>query len=72
MAWRQQNSGVPAFRPNQTNRPVFEDFDPKIDTNENEGARIVALHVPGLQFSRNYYNCCKHEVGKPFFSRLEQ
>lgn len=48
MAWRQQNSGVPAFRPNQTNRPVFEDFDPKIDTNENEGARIVSLHVPGF------------------------
>ena len=47
MSWRQPGGGthVQARRPN---RPVYEDFQPQTDTNEEDAARVVVLHVPGL------------------------
>ncbi|GMN27425.1 hypothetical protein TIFTF001_041031 [Ficus carica] len=49
MAWRpQRDGGVTARWPRQANRPVYEDFQPQTDTNEEEGARIVILRVPGF------------------------
>ncbi|PON59156.1 Small heat shock protein HSP [Trema orientale] len=48
MAWRQRPVGVITTRPRQTNRPIYEDFQPQTEINEQDGARIIFLHVPGF------------------------
>lgn len=52
MAWR-RDGGV-SGRPRQTNRPIYEDFQPKTEVEEEDGAHIVVLQVPGLS-SNSYY-----------------
>ncbi|EXB97683.1 hypothetical protein L484_020233 [Morus notabilis] len=49
MAFRQQRvGGITGVRPREFNRPVYEDFQPQIETNEEEGAHIVDLRFPGF------------------------
>ncbi|XP_015902986.3 inactive protein RESTRICTED TEV MOVEMENT 2-like [Ziziphus jujuba] len=48
MAMRQRGTGYSTTRPRQTNRPIYEDFQPMSETKDEEGAQIVTFHLPGF------------------------
>ncbi|KAL5568708.1 hypothetical protein UlMin_025283 [Ulmus minor] len=48
MAMRQSAGRAPAIRPRQSNHPVYEDFQPRTETKDEEAARIIFFHLPGF------------------------
>lgn len=60
MAMGQRGSAYDTTRPRQSNKPIFEDFQPIRETKEEEGAQIAVFRLPGnysislLQLCLNY------------------
>lgn len=50
MVMRQRGSGYGSPRPRQTNRPIYEDFQPMPETKEEGGAQVVVFRLPGKLF----------------------
>ncbi|KAF4384747.1 hypothetical protein F8388_004054 [Cannabis sativa] len=50
MSWRNRTGGATSVQPRTTNRPIYEDFQPRIENFEQEAAHIAIVHVPGLCF----------------------
>ncbi|XP_062091654.1 inactive protein RESTRICTED TEV MOVEMENT 2 [Humulus lupulus] len=48
MAWKSKTSGATSDQPRTTNRPIYEDFQPRIENSEQEAAHIAIFHVPGF------------------------